>query len=87
MSSTGLEGDDLTPPTFPPASLTPFGLSDATQSGSSGDDVLHEILSHTPFLIAHCTADLRYRAVSDAYARLFGARVGPDAVHGVMCGD
>ena len=58
------------PNSFPPALLAPFGTPGATQSGSSGDDVLHEVLSDTPCLIAHCTADLRYRAVSDAYARL-----------------
>jgi hypothetical protein len=36
------------------------------------DKELQTIFGHTPFLLAHCSSELRYRFVSDGYAQMFG---------------
>jgi AraC family transcriptional regulator len=38
------------------------------------EDDLRTVIAHTPFLLTRCSADLRYRFVNDAYARMLGLR-------------
>jgi AraC family transcriptional regulator len=38
------------------------------------EDNLRTVISHTPFLLTRCSAELRYLFVSDAYARMLGLR-------------
>ena len=39
-----------------------------------GENNLRTVISHTPFLLTRCSAELRYLFVSDAYARMLGLR-------------
>jgi PAS domain S-box-containing protein len=43
-----------------------------TYSPDERADDAHSILRHTPFMLSRCSADLRYRYVSPAYARMIG---------------
>ena len=41
---------------------------------SGVEDDIRTVIPHTPFLFTRCGADLRFRFVSDAYARMLALR-------------
>ena len=63
-----------------PGGVPTEGVEAAGSTLAGSDYVLRTILGHTPFMLAHCSAEPRYRFVSNSYARLFGLR--PEEVAG-----